>query len=146
MYEAFNPYEPPHCRIASVDITRRVNFLGVLASFAIDTYEISVQWSGWTGAELYSVNGRERLRIRSFAPWGTRRFTIGNDDQRTIEIRFKYIPFWSTRVFLDGELVVEELFPGLRLLFRVLTTVVLLELVVALVLSIMFAIVWLYLR
>jgi hypothetical protein len=82
---------------------------------------VEIVWSGFSFRERYLVNGQIRLQAYSFALSGRRRFSLGADGRGRIEVRFRYFPFWSARMFHDGELVVPELFPRLRRFYRILT-------------------------
>ncbi|MCC5827898.1 MAG: hypothetical protein JJU36_00495 [Phycisphaeraceae bacterium] len=53
----------------------------------MEKYEVEVYWS-LLGLEIYSVNGREVLRRRNFSSRGSRKFTVGEGDQRhEVEIK-----------------------------------------------------------
>ena len=107
-------------------------------SFTIDLdrpYEVEVFWSDWTGLETYSVDGRVLLRVRSFAPSGTRRFSFGTGLAHTAEIRFVSFPFVSAQVYVDGEPCVDELVPGLHLFSRLLMFLAVLALLAAIYLA-----------
>ena len=129
---AENPYQAPHERHSHDDLSSSIGVMKACSSFAIGKHEVSIKMFNWTGLESYSVDGQERLRIRNFGISGARRFTIAPDSAQQIEIRYRIFPIWSAQAFLNGVLVVEELFPRLRMLFRTLSIVLAIELVVSL--------------
>ena len=85
--------------------------------------EVEVYWSQF-GLEIYSVNGKEVLRRRSFSIRGSRSFVV-TDGGRThnVEIKIDFAPTpgswispgnWVAQAYVDGELAVADLTPKLR--------------------------------
>jgi hypothetical protein len=74
-----------------------------------------------SGREIYTVDGREKLNVRSFgAVRGSRHLSVGDREPHEIVIRWRLLPLWSAQAFVDGELSIKELFPDLRLLLVVM--------------------------
>lgn len=150
MPPAPNPYEPPAREslehpAATADLRYTVNPLWARAEVRLreePEWPIEIAWSGLTGREQYLVAGESRLRVRKFALSGSRRFPLRPDCDKQVEVRFRYFPLWSAQLLYDGRLMVEELFPRLRLFFRLLTCLLLAELALG---GVVFT-AWLWLR
>jgi hypothetical protein len=69
----------------------------------------------WLGLEEYYLNGQLLRRQWNFSLAGQREFNVGPHLVR-IEISAQPNQYF-TRVFLDGELYIEELFPHFRAVF-----------------------------
>jgi hypothetical protein len=131
-----NPYEPPGPDslgepMATAEHTATVSPLWARAEVKLreePDWPIEIAWSGLTGRERYRVAGESRLEVRRFALSGSRRFVLRPDSAKQVEIRFRYFPLWSAQLLYDGRLMVWELFPRLRLFFRVLSCILLVEL------------------
>jgi hypothetical protein len=87
-----------------------------------EVHEVGVLCTGF-GRVICTVDGEKKLDARSLAPRGSRGLTVGNDERHDITIQWRFLPLWSVRGFVDGECLVEELFPDGRLLFNVMVTV-----------------------
>jgi hypothetical protein len=94
------------------------------ASFRVaNNYEVEIYWSPF-GLEIYSVNGQEVLRKRSLSLRGSRKFVVGEGDERhEVEIRLDVAPTlrswifpgdWVAQAYVDGALVVDDLTPKIR--------------------------------
>ena len=101
---------------------------GMKASFRIgDDYEVEMYWSPF-GLEVYSVNGKEVLRKWACSIRGSRKFTVGDGEERhEVEIKVDFAPTlkswffpgeWIAQAYVDGELVVDDLTPRLRRTLR----------------------------
>ncbi len=94
------------------------------ASFKVGDLEkhvVGVYFSSF-GLEVYTVDGFEVLRQWSFSIRGTRRFVVGDREKHEVEIVVDLIPSvvrwwnseWVAKALIDGEVVVDDLTPGLR--------------------------------
>jgi hypothetical protein len=139
-----NPYESPRSALGRDRPPRR-------AVFEVGTAErhvVEVFLSLW-GTEVYVVDDVEVLRLSSMSMRATRQFDVGESERHSVEIRLDVRPSWKSLIFpdwraeayVDGKLVVAELFPETRRIYgrvhRVLnyalvTSVALLVLVVLL--------------
>ena len=80
------------------------------------------------GLEIYSANGEEVLRLQRDSLGGSRTFVVADGEKkRNVEIKidfFKTPKSWLyqgefiARAYVDGELVVDDLFPKFRRNFR----------------------------
>src|SRR5688572_24147890 len=94
-----NPYESPRepswPPSAGDD---RSTLAGMTARFTVHTpepHEVEVYCSRWTGLEIYHIDGKLRLRTRSFGLSSTRQFEIGDAETHVLEITLKSFPWWS---------------------------------------------------
>lgn len=86
----------------------------VKASFQVGTEErhkVSVLFSPF-GKELYFVDESLILSRRSFSSKGVFKCEIGQQEHHSVKIVVKATP-WSCKVFVDGNLYIQELFPEL---------------------------------
>ena len=85
--------------------------------------EVQIYWSQF-GLEVYSVNGKEVLRTRSYSIRGSRKF-VAIDGERThdVEIKLDFAPTrkswissgdWIAQAYVDGELAVPDLTTQMR--------------------------------
>jgi len=82
---------------------------------------VEIFLSMW-GTEVYTVDGVEVLRLRSLAFRATRQFKVGESEKHLVEVkvdmnlswRSMIGPTWIAEVYVDGELVVAELYPDMR--------------------------------
>jgi hypothetical protein len=110
-----NPYPSPPGRFAPV-VSEQFGWGSASASFTFgDTvvHTVTLVMSLNTGLEVYLVDGQEVLRRRSFALWGSRRFSIEGPEPHQVEIRVKCFPL-SSQARVDGELIINDLFPRFR--------------------------------
>ncbi len=80
-------------------------------------------WSAF-GLEIYSVNGKEVLRKRSFSIRALSKFVVGEGEEKhDVEIKMDLFPtlkswifpgHWVAQAYVDGELVVGDLTPQVR--------------------------------
>ena len=63
---------------------------------------------------IEGIDGAERLRIRSFRFSVTRQFEIQNQTRHRLEIVIKSFPWWRGVVSLDGQCIIDDLFPSER--------------------------------
>jgi hypothetical protein len=106
----------------------------VAASFSVgsqEVHEIGVLQLP-LGREIYTVDAGETLNLTAgfWEARGSRRLGVGDREPHEIVIRWRRFPVGSAQALVDGEPLVDELFPDLRLLFRV--TVIVLVVLVAL--------------
>jgi hypothetical protein len=95
----------------------------VAASFRVgseEVHEIGVLYV--SRREIYTVDGRETLNLKAGfrGPRGSRRLSVGDREPHEIEIRWQRFRIGSAQALVDGEPLVDELFPDTRLLFRVM--------------------------
>jgi len=82
---------------------------------------VEIFLSMW-GTEVYTVDGVEVLRLKSMALRATRRFEVGDPEKHLVEVKVDAFPSWKVfiapswiaEVYVDGELVVDELYPEMR--------------------------------
>lgn len=82
-------------------------------------HRIDIEWSPYSGLEVYKVDGQEVLTKRSWALAGTRRFRVGDGDEiYDIEIRVDLVPKlrswfypgdWIAQAYVNGKLYIDDL-------------------------------------
>ena len=97
-------------------VARKWTLRGSSAEILVSGARVTVYLSNWSGLETYSVDGKEALRVRSFAFSGTREIPL--PDGRTLRFEVRNFPVINARLVLDGNVVVENLFPHLRAISR----------------------------
>ncbi len=101
-----NPYLPP--------ATDNDHFGSSRRSFQVGLDElstVSVETSLWTGLKTYSTNDRG---ISTPVHRGACRFEVGERERHQVEIRVDGTG--RVNAFVDGELIIKNLFPKMRLL------------------------------
>lgn len=94
------------------------------ASFSVgeqETHLVEIYLSSW-GEEVYMVDGEEVLRESTMAMKVLRQFEVGETEKHTVEVRIDMGPSWKSlsrpdwqaEVYVDNNLVIEELFPIMR--------------------------------
>jgi len=104
---ASNPYASP----VEVDVPGARSFFG--ATFEVgdeERHTVSASINTWTGREVYAVDGQTKLVTRK--RWGTRRIVVGERERH--EVAFRVSMFCWVRVYVDGELFEDDLFPSAR--------------------------------
>ncbi len=74
------------------------------------------------GTEVYAVDDVEVLRLKSMSVRGTRQFEVGQSERHLVEVKLDMMPSWkcfaapnwTAEVYVDGQLMVAELFPEMR--------------------------------
>jgi len=142
-----NPYTSPESDLGRPP--RRAAFEVGLA----ERHLVEAFLSLW-GTEVYAVDGVEVLRRKpELALRTTTQFDVGETEKHQVEVRFDMRPacnplrwrppWWTAEVYVDGELVVDELFPVLRrrlaAISRVLNCVLLASLALLVVLLLVLA-------
>jgi hypothetical protein len=89
----------------------------------------------WNGTEVYVVDGSEVLRLRSLSLRAVRQFEVGAAERHVVQVKLDGLPSWKcliapdwiAEVYVDGQLMIADLFPvqrqQFREIFRVLTVV-----------------------
>jgi hypothetical protein len=124
-----NPYESPKTPCVVRHAHGRSTFRGMWGNFTVhvpEPHQVEVYCSRWTGLEVYTIDGVERLRVHSFGFTAVRQFVIENAAPHQLEIVVKAIPWWRGHVSLDGQRIIDDLFPAERKIGIVLWLIVLL--------------------
>lgn len=95
-----------------------------------ERHVVEIFMSTW-GTEVYAVDGNEVLRQKSFSIWGARRFDVGDVEKHSVEIRIDMFPSWKSLIapvwiaeaYVDGVLVVADLFPDIRKRLRAINRI-----------------------
>ena len=68
----------------------------------------------WHGSEKYTVDGY--LQTKAFSLFGRRKMTSGQEPRHAVDIHVN--PFGARRLFIDGQLVNDDVFPELKGKYR----------------------------
>ena len=71
---------------------------------------VEVEYTHWTGLEIYRVDGLEVRRERSLGWHGTQSLEVGGREVRLVS---RWYPLLPVHVEVDGTVSIQELFPQL---------------------------------
>lgn len=112
-----NPYTPPKCS----DRKARPPSCAAFEVGESERHLVEIFLSLW-GTEVYTVDDVEVLRLTSMSMRAVREFEVGESEKHSVEVKVDMLPswksfispYWIAEVYVDGELVVDELFPRIR--------------------------------
>lgn len=107
------------------------------ATFSVgqrEVHEVGVLFSA-SERQIVTVDGQKKLDRRSFALWGSRSLTVGDEERHDVRIQWTALPMWSAQAFVDGQRHVDELFPDIRLLFKMMMTMLAAVVAVAVIMA-----------
>jgi len=118
------------------DSPRRV-VSSTYATFAVgqqEVHEVGMLSTGF-GRTIYTIDHEKKLDVRSFSLRGSRSLTVGDDERHDVRIQWKALPFWSVQAFVDGQRHIDELYPDIRLLFRMMMTMLAVSVTLAVIMG-----------
>ena len=122
-----NPYLSPQSAGDKRNQASVVDIFTATSAFEVgdtEKHDVRITWSLWSGEEVYEVDNREVLRLRSFDFAGARKLEVGDEEKHTVEVRFRSLPFNVVEVHIDGERRIRNLFPRLSLLLWTIAAVI----------------------
>jgi hypothetical protein len=122
-----NPYLSPKTSAGKGAQASAVDIFTASSAFEVgqqEKHDVRITWSLWSGEEIYEVDDREVLRMRSFDFSGVRTLEVGDQEKHTVEVRFRSFPFNVVEVHIDGQRRIRNLFPRLSLLIWTMAAVI----------------------
>jgi hypothetical protein len=122
-----NPYRSPNAASGKGGQASAVDIFTATSAFEVgerEKHDVRVTWAVWSGEEIYEIDDREVLRLRSFEFAGARKLEVGEEEKHTVEVRFRSLPFNVVEVHIDGQRRIRNLFPRLSLLLWTIAAVI----------------------
>ena len=112
-----NPFAAPADRPIRVPPTTTGDFWGMRSVFQVGRHRVEIETGHWNGTEIYRIDGEEQVRKRNLGWHSGETLQVG---RHTVHVQGRWYPLLPVTVEVDGHAFIDDLFPQLRRLTRVI--------------------------
>lgn len=114
---ATNPFAAPADRPTRVPPTTTGDLWGMRSVFQVGRHSVEIETGHWNGTEIYRVDGAEQVRKHNLGWHAGQELQVG---RHHVQVHGRWYPLLPVSVQVDGQPFIDDLFPQLRRLTRVI--------------------------